>query len=266
MKKIVSNVLIVSTQLIIGGLFLFMLFSDSNEDNKVVVVENDNLNKMADSVSELFIEEKEATKETIVDETKEVDLVSEEEQEAQKAAAIAAEEAEAARKAQEAAEAEARRQAEEAARKVQEEEAARKKAEEEAARNAYTVDATGYISKPALGFNVTTGNRTYSLSDSDFNIVAGVVACEANKSSKDDVLAVMSVILNRADRRGMSPVQVVSQPYQFSCYSHPGDPSTVASIVNDALNGIRNNSYDSFNGWYTSVSNNYIVEYGNRFF
>ena len=51
MKKIVSNVLIVSTQLIIGGLFLFMLFSDNNEDNKVVVVENDNLNKMADAVS-----------------------------------------------------------------------------------------------------------------------------------------------------------------------------------------------------------------------
>ena len=55
MKKIVSNVLIVSTQLIIGGLFLFMLFSDSNEDKKNVVVQNDNLNKMADAVSELFV-------------------------------------------------------------------------------------------------------------------------------------------------------------------------------------------------------------------
>ena len=55
MKKIVSNVLIVSIQLIVGGLFLIMLFSDSNENNKVVVVENDNLNKMADSVSELFV-------------------------------------------------------------------------------------------------------------------------------------------------------------------------------------------------------------------
>ena len=38
MKKIVSNILIVSTQLIIGALFLVMLFSDKNENNKVVVV------------------------------------------------------------------------------------------------------------------------------------------------------------------------------------------------------------------------------------
>ena len=73
MKKIVSNVLIVSTQLIIGGLFLFMLFSDSNEDNKVVVVENDNLNKMADAVSELFVADQ---MEIISEDTKEIDLIS----------------------------------------------------------------------------------------------------------------------------------------------------------------------------------------------
>ena len=83
MKKIVSNVLIVATQLIIGGLFLFMLFSDSNEDNKVVVVENDNLNKMADAVSELFIVEQ--INKPVFDDTKEVDLVSEEERKAQEA-------------------------------------------------------------------------------------------------------------------------------------------------------------------------------------
>ena len=41
MRKIVSNVLIVSTQLIIGGLFLFMLFSDNNEDKRNIVVKND---------------------------------------------------------------------------------------------------------------------------------------------------------------------------------------------------------------------------------
>ena len=78
MKKIVSNTLVVSTQLIIGGLFLFMLFSDNNEDNKVVVARNDNLNKMADSVSELFVVEKEIEKSTVAD-TQEVDLVSDEE-------------------------------------------------------------------------------------------------------------------------------------------------------------------------------------------
>ena len=80
MKKIVSNVLIVSTQLIIGGLFLFMLFSDSNDDKKNVVVENDNLNKMADAVSELFVADQ---MESIPEDTKEIDLISEEERKAQ---------------------------------------------------------------------------------------------------------------------------------------------------------------------------------------
>ena len=254
MKKIVSNVLIVATQLIIGGLFLFMLFSDSNEDNKVVVVENDNLNKMADAVSELFIVEQ--VNKISIDETKEVDLIAEEERKAKEAeeAKLKAEEE---RKAKE---------AEEAAKKAQEEEAARK-AQEEAARNAVTVDATGYISKPAMGFNVTTGNRTYSLSDEEFNIVAGVVACEA--AGKDDALAVMSVILNRADSSNYpsTPVGVVSQSGQFSCYFRQGDPSKYASVVRDALNGVRNNSYYSFNcpncNPYIA---NYIVDNGNWYY
>ena len=105
-----------------------------------------------------------------------------------------------------------------------------------------------------------------SLNNGDFSIVAGVVACEA--ASKDDALAVMSVILNRADARGLSPVGVVSQGNgsQFSCYLHPGDPSRFASVVMDALNGVRNNNYHSFNGWYSSVSDNYIVQNGNRFY
>ena len=55
MRKIVSNVLVVGTQLVIGGLFLFMLFSDKNENNHIAVVENNNLDKMADAVSELFV-------------------------------------------------------------------------------------------------------------------------------------------------------------------------------------------------------------------
>lgn len=37
--------------------------------------------------------------------------------------------------------------------------AAEQKAQEEAARNAIIVSANGYRSKPAAGFNVTTGNR-----------------------------------------------------------------------------------------------------------
>ena len=254
MKKIVSNVLIVSTQLIIGGLFLVMLFSNNSENNKVVVVRNNNMNKMADSVSDLFIADK--IEEQKASAVQEVNLITEEEKKA-KAEAEAKAKAEAEAKAKAEAEAKAKAEAE-----------AKAKAEAEAAaaaaRNAVSVSAEGYLSKPASGFNVTTGNKTYSLSNGDFNVVSGVVACEA--VSKDDALAVMSVILNRADARGMTPLGVVAQAGQFSCYHHQGNPSTYASVVRDALGGIRNNNYHSFNGRYSGVSNNYIVEYGNRFY
>lgn len=257
MKKIVSNVLIVSIQLIVGGLFLFMLFSDSNEDSRVVVVENNNLDKMADAVSELFVVDHAVVIEE-VDEQKEEELIDAEQKRLEEEAKALAE-----------AEAKAKAEAEaaaEAARIAQEE--AERKAQEEAARNATVVDATGYISKPALGFNVTTGNRTYSLSDDQFAILATVVNCEANRSSKDDILAVMTVILNRADARGLDPVSVVAQPYQFSCYTGEGSvvSDTVASVMRDALNGVRNHNYHSFNAWYTSISENYIVTGGNRYF
>ena len=254
MKKIVSNVLIVSTQLIIGALFLFMLFSDSNEDNKVVVVENDNLNKMADAVSELFVADQMENK---VDEQKEVDLISEEERKAQEEAAAKAK-----------AEEEARIAAEKAAQEEAARIAAEKAAQEEAARNAITVSASGYLSKPAAGFNVTNGNQTYSLSASDFAILATVVNCEANRNSKDDVLAVMSVILNRADRNGTSPISVVAAYGQFSCYTGTGTTvsDSVASVMRDALNGIRNNDYYSFGSWTSGISSNYIANGGNRYY
>jgi hypothetical protein len=249
MKKIVSNVLIVSTQLIIGGLFLFMLFSDNNEDNKVVVVENDNLNKMADAVSELFVADQ---MEAVVDESVEVDLMTEEEKKAK-------EEAEAKEKAEEEAKKKAAEEAEAA--RV----AAEKAASEEAARNAVTVSASGYLSKPGAGFNVTTGNRTYSLSESDIVTVAKVVSCEAAQD-KNDALAVMSVILNRADSYGTDPVSVVSARGQFSCYYHNYGSTSMISVVRDGLNGIRNNNYYSFGSSTSGMSSNYIVSNGNRYY
>lgn len=247
MNKIVSNVLIVSTQLIVGGLFLFMLFSDNNEGNRVVVVENNNLDKMADAVSELFVVDHAVVEDEAKKQQEEEELKAAEEQ----------------RRLEE----EAKAREEEAARLAQEE--AERKAQEEALKNQVVMNANGYISKPALGFNVTTGNRAYALNNGEFSIVSSVVACEA--VSKDDALAVMSVILNRADARGISPVAVVAQAGQFSCYSSAtgtgkGDPSRFASVVKDALDGIRNNSYHSFNGMYSGVSENYIVSNGNRFF
>lgn len=155
MKKIVSNLLVVSSQLMIGGLFLFMLFSKEHEDSRVVVIENNNLNKMADAVSELFIVDH-AVFET-ADEQKEEELTDALNKKAEEEALAKAQAEEQAR-------------AQEAARIAQEE--AARRAQEEAQKNAVVVDPTGYISKPAIGFNVTTGNRTYSLSDSDFAILA----------------------------------------------------------------------------------------------
>lgn len=123
-----------------------------------------------------------------------------------------------------------------------------------------------YNSKPELGFNVTSGNQTYALTDDEIYTVARVVTCESN-GSRDDTLAVASVIMNRADARGISPSQVVAQPYQFSCYYSSTWASPLATeVVRDALGGIRNNSYHSFNGWGSMVSNNFIVTGGNRFY
>ena len=256
MGKIVSNILIVSLQLIVGGLFLFMLFWNNEEDSRIAVIENDNLDKMADAVSVLF-KESNAKPVVSLDVNKEEELIDAEVKRLEEEKRAKAEE-------------EARLAREAEAKRLAEEDAERKRKEEEEAKQLTVVDASGYVSKPALGFNVTTDNKTYSLSDEDFSILAAVVSCEANKSSRDDILAVMSVILNRTDssRYPNDPVAVVAAPYQFSCYTGKGitPNETVASVMRDALNGVRNNDYYGFRSWQTvGYSDNYIVERGNRY-
>ena len=54
MKKIVSTTIVVATQLLVGGLFLVTLFTSDKVDNKVVIVENNNLSKMVDKVYKNF--------------------------------------------------------------------------------------------------------------------------------------------------------------------------------------------------------------------
>ena len=238
MNKIVSNGLVVSIQLIIGGLFLFMLFGNDNDSSQVVVVDNSNLNKMADSVSELFTE----TEEIIIDYSEEEELFDATQNEVvEEQPVIDNEET------------------------IEEETVI-----EEEPQVLVSVDASGYSSIPALGFNVTIDNKVYELSDEDFKILAAVVSCEAKKTSKDDILAVMSVILNRTDsgRYPNDPVSVVAAPNQFSCYKGLSvEPNElVASVMRDALNGVRNNKYYGFRSWQTvSYSNNYIVDGGNRY-
>ena len=199
MRRTVSNLIVIGLQLLIVGLFFVTIFNKNVKFEKhVSTVHNENLNKIATSVSLLFAYE----------ETNDVD----------------------------------------------------KKLE----------DMSKYANKAEMGFEVTNGNKTYSLSADEFNIVSGVIACEAKENSVDDALAVASVILNRADARGMNPFSVVSQYNQFSCYTHyTNNPSKyqgrrsryVDSVLNDALSGIRNNKYNSFN-CLTCISDIKKKEYG----
>lgn len=136
-----------------------------------------------------------------------------------------------------------------------------------------------YISIPEKGFTVTTDNRKYELSYSDFVLFAAVIASEANRSSIDDTLAVTSVILNRADTRQMTPIEVITAPGQFSGYwgnyylKYIDETGTLKNLnqefidtIHEAINGTRNNTYKSFRSWgTTSYGDNFIVEGGNRY-
>ena len=136
-----------------------------------------------------------------------------------------------------------------------------------------------YISDPSKGFNVTEGNNTYSLTNEEIVLLSAVIASEANRNSIDDTLAVASVILNRADLKGISPIDVITAPGQFSgslgdyylrYIDENGSLKNVSdafiNTVYDSLNGVRNNMYYSFRSWSTTgYSDNYIVEYGNRY-
>lgn len=135
-----------------------------------------------------------------------------------------------------------------------------------------------YLNLPEKGFNVTNTNQKYELSNEDYTLLVAVISSESNKQI-DDILAVTSVILNRCDGSGKSPIQVISAPGQFSGYldghyrrylnadgSLTANTALVQEVVTDALNGIRNNNYYSFRSWNSySYSENYVSLYGNRF-
>ena len=135
-----------------------------------------------------------------------------------------------------------------------------------------------YLDKPEKGFTLTNTNNKYEISREDYNLLVAIIASESNRF-KDDILAVTSVILNRSDLSGKTPLEVVTSPGQFSGYldgyylrylDENGEllPNTylVQEVVNDALAGVRNNQYYSFRSWNSYFySDNYIMEYGNRY-
>lgn len=141
------------------------------------------------------------------------------------------------------------------------------------------IDITKYSNYPEKGFEVTTGNLCYELSDADIELLCAIVSAESDKTY-DDALAVITTILNRCETdnwirsHGTDPIAQATAPNQFVVYQHGSykkymngnAPETVVQAVKDALAGVRNHKYLSFrsNGS-TSYSNNMISPTGNRY-
>jgi len=250
MIRKVSQLILVGTQLLLVGLFFMTSFSDDVKVHKYVsTIHNENLNKIASSVSLLFEEEIVVEKNDIEDELLIEDLPSIDEEEME----------------------------------VTNEEVTLEKEDE--STPLVSIDASKYISKESMGFKVTEDNKHYNLSDEEFNVVVAVVAGEYG-GDLNDALAVVSVILNRCDSKswsrwaGSSPYKQVIAAGQFEVYLKdyylaymPGGKKygstkyeVAKQAVIDGLNGIRNNEYLGFRAWYlTNYSSKYVVSGGNRY-
>lgn len=262
MRRTVSNLLVIGTQLLIVGLFFTTVFTNDIKVNKYVsIIHNDNLDKIATSVSLLFEEEDITSIDKKLD-----DMTLEELPSLDKV--------------------------------VEDIDKEEEKTEENYSEPLYSIDASKYINNEAMGFVVTEGNKEYSLSDYEFDVVVAVVAAEYHENYRDDALAVVSVILNRCDSdkwikwAGASPYDQVVMNGQFEVYFTsnssisykrfmPGGSLYNSSkyeiakqAVLDGLNGIRNNSYLGFRSHSTFYINkntgedynaNFIVPGGNKF-
>ena len=248
MKKSFSSVMVVFVQLFIAGFFFYnSLANNIKLDENVNTIKNDNLNKIADSVSVLFdlepIDIGSKIQDNSIFELPSID------------APVV----------------------------VTEEEKTEKK--EIVSTPLTSVEASKYNDNLDMGFKVTEGNKTYSLGEYEFNVVVAVVAGEFDKV-QDDALGVMSVILNRCDNTtwrawaGNSPYLQVIKAGQFEVYfagyylaympggsQYGGAKYNMAKqAVLDGLNGIRNNEYLGFRAWHvSSYSDKYIVSGGNRY-
>ena len=255
MRRTISGLLVIGCQLLIVGLFFGTIFNDDIRLEKhVSTIHNENLNKIATSVSLLFKDETEPTIkeiEDILDDSVSMELPSIDKLE------------------------------DESSTKKDEE----SKKEEIKSEPLVSIDASKYANKEEMGFKVTEGNKTYTLSDYEFDVVVAVVSGEFDKTY-DDALGVVSVILNRCDSpkwsswAGNTPYQQVIRKGQFEVYFAgyyqaymPGGSQYGSSkyniakqAVTDGLNGIRNNEYLGFRAWFvTGYSDKYIVYGGNRY-
>ena len=251
MRRTVSNLIVIGFQLLMVGLFFVTIFNSEIKISKhVSTIHNENLNKIATSVSLLFEEE-----EVIIEEEIE-DLILEELPSVDDVASEVSE--------------------------ILEE---KHDVVKEESTPLVSVDASKYISNVSMGFEVTEGNKGFELSGYEFDVVVAVVAGEFG-NDLNDALGVVSVILNRCDSQvwvnwsGSTPYKQVIKSGQFEVYGKgyylaymPGGNNygsakykIARQAVIDGLNGIRNNDYLGFRSWYsTGYSSKYIISGGNRY-
>ena len=252
MKRTFIGLTVIICQLLIVGFFFGTVFNnDVRVEKYVSTVHNENLNKIATSVSLRFEEEElfptvsldEKLDDMVLEELPSIPVVEEKK------------------------------------------ETKNEDSDEVVSSPLVSVDASKYTSNESMGFVVTEGNKTYNLSGNEFDVVVAVVSGEFDKNL-NDALAVVSVILNRCDSdkwrnwAGDSPYKQVIRAGQFEVYFSgsyqkymPGGAyygsekyNVARQAVLDGLNGIRNNKYLGFRAWWISTySDKYIVYGGNRY-
>ena len=251
MKRRIPGLIVIGSQLLIVGLFFVTVFNtDIKMEKHVSTVHNENLNKIATSISILFEEEipvEEKMEDLVLEDLPSLDVIASDVE------------------------------------KIEKEN--KDKEDEIESTPLVSVDAEKYIDNIAMGFEVTEGNKNYDLSEDEFNVVVAVVAGEFG-SDMNDALGVVSVILNRCDSStwvnwaGNTPYKQVIKSGQFEVYfkgyyksympggkHYGGSKYQIAKqAVIDGFNGIRNNSYLGFRSWHsTGYSNKYIISGGNRY-
>lgn len=253
MKRTVLSLFIITVQLF---LVIFFVNNTNVKDDLIVyknvnVVHNNNLDKIATSVSVLFKNEND-NHIVMVDDSIVTEIPS---------------------------------SYEEVVEPVIKEEEKKKEEGQESTPIMYAIDASKYKDNKSMGFTVTENNKNYELSGKKFDVVVAVVAGEYDRNL-NDALAVVSVILNRCDSAswanwaGPSPYDQVVKAGQFEVYFEgyyldymPGGNKygkekyeVAKQAVIDGLNGIRNNKYLGFRAWWVSeYSDKYIVTGGNRY-
>ena len=247
-----TRFIVVGSQLLLVGLFFMANISDDVKMQKYVsTIHNENLNKIASSVSLLFEEEvdvytNDIEDELLIEDLPSVDVVEENESIEEKVVVDT---------------------------------------DENESIPLVSIDASKYKSKESMGFKVTEDNKHYNLTEEEFDVVVAVVAGEYG-GDLNDALAVVSVILNRCDSKswskwaGSNPYKQVIAAGQFEVYLKdyylaymPGGKKygstkyeVAKQAVIDGLNGIRNNEYLGFRAWHlTNYSSKYVVAGGNRY-